>query len=238
LSTIASASSNQPLPARVADLLQLNEGLVGASTGYMKEHRGDWPALVEGALDLSIGAVELSALSINELPTLLDYLSEGPALPFDYVAVHAPAKGSSGQLYRSASLLRRIPQQVVSIVAHPEAINAHASGMRALDSRLVLENMNLQKRSGRTAADLAPYFTALPRARFCLDIAHAYQCDSTLALAHALLEAYAHRLAQVHLSSIRTDGTHVPLTEHDAATFRPILERCVGVPWILEAPLR
>ncbi|HEY2141238.1 MAG TPA: hypothetical protein VGG98_04155 [Solirubrobacteraceae bacterium] len=238
MSTIAPASSNQPLPAAVADLLQLNEGLVGASTGYMKEHRGDWSALVEGALELSTGAVELSALSIEELPTLLDYLSDGPALPFDYVAVHAPAKGGRGQLHRAASLLGRLPQQVVSVVTHPEAINEHASSMRALGSRLVLENMNLQKRSGRTAAHLAPYFTALPRARFCLDIAHAYQCDSTLALADVLLDAHAHRLAQVHLSSIRPDGIHVPLTEPDAATFRPILERCVGVPWILEAPLR
>jgi hypothetical protein len=51
-----------------------------------------------------------------------------------------------------------------------------------------------------------------------------------------LLDAFADRLAEVHISSIERDGEHVPLRAVDAEAFLPVLERCVGVPWVLEAP--
>jgi hypothetical protein len=123
----------------------------------------------------------------------------------------------------------------MSVIMHPDTIH-DAAAFIGLGGRLLLENMNTQKRTGRTGDELGPYFQALPQARFCFDIAHAYQCDPTLALAHELLDAYGARLGQVHVSSILHDGTHVPLRERDAALFWPALERCVGTPWILEAP--
>ena len=57
-----------------------------------------------------------------------------------------------------------------------------------------------------------------------------------MGLAHELLDAFADRLAEVHVSSIEPDGEHVPLRAADAEAFLPVLERCVGVPWVLEAP--
>jgi hypothetical protein len=54
--------------------------------------RGDWPRLVADACRISTFAVELSALSGDELPGLLAYLRANPRMPFRYVAVHAPAK--------------------------------------------------------------------------------------------------------------------------------------------------
>jgi hypothetical protein len=39
-----------------------------------------------------------------------------------------------------------------------------------------------------------------------------------------------------HVSSIEPDGEHVTLRAADAEAFVPVLSRCVGVPWVLEAP--
>ena len=95
--------------------------------------------------------------------------------------------------------------------------------------------MDARKPSGRTVAELAPLFAALPEAGFCLDVAHAHTVDPSMALAADLLDAFRARLREVHLSSIR-DGGHVTLTPEDERAFAPHLDRCRDVPWILEAP--
>lgn len=56
-----------------------------------------------------------------------------------------------------------------SIVTHPDTLNELAP-YRELDTRLVLENMDSRKTTGRTADELAPVFDELPRAGFCLDL--------------------------------------------------------------------
>jgi hypothetical protein len=54
---------------------------VGISTGYVVDHRGDWPQLVEDAVAVSSFAVELAALSEGELPGLLEFLAERRRFP-------------------------------------------------------------------------------------------------------------------------------------------------------------
>lgn len=231
---VASRATDKPHD-RVAELLDLNAGGIGVSTGYMRSHRGDWPALLCDARRVSRYSVELSALSVDELPGLSAFLANhASGLPFDYVAVHGPAKGRLGDPRQLTARLAALPELVSSVIMHPDTVR-DMTAFTGLGERLLLENMNTQKRTGRTADELAPYFQELPHARFCFDIAHAYQFDPTLALAHELLDVYGDRLGQVHVSSIQHDGTHVPLSGRDAVLFSPVLERCVGIPWILEA---
>jgi hypothetical protein len=96
--------------------------------------------------------------------------------------------------------------------------------------------MDFRKDTGRVAAELEPFFAALPEAGFCLDIAHAHSIDPSMNPAHELLERFGGRLLQVHLSSLDYDGHHVPVTEGDEWLFASVLDRCRDVPWILEAP--
>jgi hypothetical protein len=96
--------------------------------------------------------------------------------------------------------------------------------------------MDTRKAGGRTADELAPYFTALPDAGLCLDVAHARDVDATMAGAHDLLDRFAGRLRHVHVSSLDAAGHHVPLRPEDETAFGPVLQRCRDVPWILEAP--
>jgi hypothetical protein len=227
----------EALPALSAagELLELNAGLVGPSTGYMVGARGDWPRLVAAAETCSLDVVELSALSAEELPGLLRFVDDAGGLPFGHVSVHGPSKGWDGTPAALAMALGSIPAFVDGIVLHPETLG-DVDAFAGLGARLRLENMDTRKHDARTVAELARYFDALPNARFCFDVAHAQLHDPSLGLAHELLDAFADRLAEVHVSSIERDGEHVPLRAADAEAFLPVLERCIGVPWVLEAP--
>jgi sugar phosphate isomerase/epimerase len=202
------------------------------STGVFAEARSSWPRLVAEACAVSTYAVELSALSASELPGLISYLQSKPRLPFSYVSVHAPVKGGDDEA-STAQSLGQLPLFVRSIVTHPDALR-DVRPYRALGTRLVLENMDDRKHTGRTAGELAAMFDQLPETGFCFDIAHAYAVDPSLSVAQELLDAFRSRLRQVHVSSLR-DGSHVPLTDDDEQLFAPLLARCRDVPWILEA---
>lgn len=224
-----------PAMTAVGELIQLNAGLVGPSTGYMVGARGDWPRLVACAESCSLDVVELSALSAEELPGLLRFLGETDGLPFGHVSLHGPSKGWDGTPAALMTALSAIPAYVEGIVMHPETLGDVAA-FADLGARLRLENMDTRKADARTAEELSRYFAALPAAQFCFDVAHAQLHDPSMGLAHELLDAFADRLAEVHLSSIEPDGEHIPLRAADAEAFLPVLERCVGVPWVLEAP--
>lgn len=222
--------------SEIEELLALNSGMIGASTGYMLGARGDWPRLAAAAEVLSDDVVELSALSARELPSLIAFLDGVPELPFRHVSVHGPSKGWDDEPGPLAAALTELSPCVEGIVMHPETLG-DAAAFAALGSRLRLENMDPRKPDARNADELAPYFELLPRARFCFDIAHAQLHDPSMRLAHELVDAFGDRLAEVHVSSIERNGAHVSLRAEDAEAFLPVLARCTGVPWVLEAPL-
>ena len=206
---------------------------IGISTGVFDASRGDWPALVHEACRVSTFAVELSALSGDELPGLITYLRNKPRLPFRYVSVHAPVKHQGSDEPMLVQQLAELPVWVRSIVAHPDAVS-DVGAFRSLGTRLVLENMDDRKNTGRTAAEIEAVFEELPDAGFCLDVAHASSIDPTMIVAHELLDRYRSRLRHVHLSSL-SDGHHVPVAPADESLFAEVLDRCRDVPWILEA---
>jgi len=200
----------------------------------MQGSYGQWPVLVAAATRISTAAVELSALSEPELPSLLDFLLDGPSLPFLFVSVHAPAKARQRPEDDLVDILLRLRRHVDAIVMHPDVID-DPSRYRPLGSTLVLENMDNRKVLGQTAAHLTPYFDELPEAGLCFDVPHAASVDPTQVVAHELLDVHGHRLRHVHLSSLDEDSHHRSLTPADKVRFTPLLYRCRDVPWILEA---
>lgn len=214
--------------------LVANHLRAGLSTGALAEQRGDWPALIEAARDLSGAAVELAALSAHELPGLTAFLDEDPWLPFRFVSVHAPTKGLEAGDHALAAALADLPPVVDTIVLHPDTL-AEPEAYRALGRRAVLENMDARKSAGTTVSELEALFELLPEAGFCLDVAHVWSLDPTMALGHELLDAFRLRLTHVHVSSVTPACVHVALSAAHEALFGDVLERCVDVPWILEA---
>ena len=209
---------------------------LGVSTGYMSGSRGDWAAMVAEALHTSPFAAELAALSEAELPGLEEYLATGPELPFAYLSVHAPVKHLRMPEAELVRRLTRIAPLVDGIVVHPDAMD-DPRAYRALGSCLVIENMDARKATGRTVAELAPYFAALPEAGFCLDVAHVLSVDPSMEAGELMLDAFADRLRQLHVSSVDGECRHVPLTVEHETRYAELLRRCPDVPWILEAPL-
>jgi hypothetical protein len=206
---------------------------IGVSTGVFDRSRGAWSELVSEACRVTTYAVELSALSGDELPGLIAYLNRKPRLPFRYVSVHAPVKNHQSDEATDVRQLGELPLWVRSIVTHPDALS-EPGPYRALGTRLVLENMDDRKRTGRIASELETFFAELPEAGFCLDVAHARSIDPTMDVARELLDRFRSRLRQVHLSSL-SGGHHVSLTDSDEELFADVLDRCRDVPWILEA---
>lgn len=206
---------------------------IGASTGYLTELRGDWDGLLEAVERTSTFATELAALSEPELRELRNFLVHVGPLPFRYLSVHAPVKHLQAHEEEMIGWLLALPPEVRAIVTHPDTMDDPVS-YRRLGNRLVVENMDKRKATGRTPEELAPIFAELPEAGFCFDIAHTWSIDPTMEMAGELLDRFGDRLRHVHLSSLQ-DGRHVPvLPEHDIL-FQPLLDRCRDVPWILEA---
>jgi sugar phosphate isomerase/epimerase len=201
----------------------------------MTAHHGHWPRLVSEATAISTVAVELSARSENELPSLMRFVEQAPVLPFLFVSVHGPTKGREMAEDELVDAMRLLAGRVDAIVMHPDVMR-EPGRFRELGSTLALENMDRRKEVGQTAAHLAEYFAELPDAGLCLDVPHAASVDPTLAVAHDLLDAHRHRLRHVHLSSLDERCHHRSLTAADQERFAPVLDRCRDVPWILEAP--
>lgn len=209
---------------------------LGASTGIWSGARGDWAALAELAGETSSFAIELAALDEAELAGLVAFLASGPELPHRYISVHGPAKGRALGEAALVQQLAALPAWVDAIVLHPDTLREPAL-YAPLGHRLVIENMDARKATGRTAAELEPVMAALPEAGFCLDVAHVSSVDGSMALGDELLDAFGARLRHLHVSSLDAGGCHVELTEADEERFCPLLARCIDVPWILEAPL-
>lgn len=207
----------------------------GVSTGFMWDQRGDWHAQLALASQFSTAAIELSALSEDEVEPLLDFLRQTPSLPFRFRSVHGPAKNRQLDEAGLVDLLIDFQNLCDGIVMHPDTMRDLAL-YRILGRQLIIENMDDRKDVGRTVSELKAVFDVLPEARFCFDIAHAWSIDPHMELAEDLLDAFGPRLSHVHVSSLDERLHHISLTPEDEALFASTLKRCLDVPWILEAP--
>lgn len=205
----------------------------GIATGAFVAERDDWPRAISRARVERWRWLELTAIRGRLDPLLRCLDSDERALDgFERVSVHAP------------SVMQQTPGEVVAtlvplsfdIVLHPDVYGSEPS-CADLGARALFENMDVTKAAGRTVRDLEGVFVAFPDAAFCLDVAHVWTNDTTLGLGHDLLDAFGDRLRQLHVSGIEPDGTHRPTTAADIALHEPLLERCRGVPWLLETEL-
>jgi hypothetical protein len=208
---------------------------IGYSTGSLAH------ADVRGALRLlethDVGALELSALRTHELSPLLELLSELPLDRYRHVSLHAPSAFTAAEERRIAAALLRVVRRGWLVILHPDSICDYRVWERFGD-RLAIENMDRRKPIGRTVEELRPVFSRLPEASFCLDLAHAWQCDSTMAEAARLLGAFGERLAEVHVSELDAFSRHVRLSDRAIEAYQRFGELIpIHVPVIIEAPV-
>lgn len=207
---------------------------MGIATGAYVDERDDWERALARAAREGWPYVELTALYDERFRALVGSLDRVRLQSFRRVSVHAPA-GRVGSPAETAAALVAWPT-AFELVLHPDVYRGQ-TGLRALGSRAVFENMDVAKGFGRSVADLHEVFERFPEAGFCLDVAHVWTNDPSLALGFDLIDAFGDRLRQLHVSGIEPDGTHRTTTRSDLELYRPLLDRCRHVPWLLEAVL-
>jgi hypothetical protein len=193
----------------------------------------DWPALIAHATSCSEEALELSALALADLDSAVPYLRRSPP-GIRHLSLHAPLELPDGGEQELASRLSDVESRLSAVVVHPHILE-EPGRLAPLGEHLALENMDVQKPSGRDVAELEPYFAELPEARFCLDVAHVKTVDPSMELGHTLVDAFGERLCELHVSGIDDECAHVAFTLADIELYEPVLRRCRRVPWILES---
>ena len=146
---------------------------IGFSTGAIA--LGDFERALMLLDQTAMKAVELSALRLHELPTLIEVLSRLDLTKYDYISFHAPSRFERDEEDRIVQSLAAVPKKY-PIILHPDTVHNSAK-WRQFGSQLAIENMDRRKEVGRTAEELKCWFEQLPEARLCLDLAHAHQVD-------------------------------------------------------------
>ena len=204
---------------------------LGIATGSWEAERDDWNAAIARAAREQWPYLELTAVGNSRLDALAD-IDPAMLIPFERVSVHTPSSGlTPDELLAQVAAL---PFEA-DLILHPDVWRDES--LRALGARAVFENMDANKRFGIWPSDLADVFERFPDAGLCLDVAHVWTNDTSLALGHELLDAFGDRLRQLHVSGIDPDGTHRETTPADLELYAPLLERCGQVPWLLEGAL-
>jgi hypothetical protein len=211
----------------------------GLSTGWNAALRGDFAAGTRVALGFSAGVVELGAHTLEDLTVLEDYIaspaSQAELQRFDEVSVHGPTAPPGLDWTNVSERLAQLPRLIARVVLHPDVL-AEPGELLPVGPRAVVENMDVTKLDGRTAAELERTFAGLPEAGLCLDVAHAWTVDPSMEEGSRILDRWGDRLAELHVSGIDLDGVHRSPTRADLATYEPLLTRCRHVPWVFEMP--
>jgi hypothetical protein len=207
---------------------------IGFSTGAVAG--GDFlSALALLAKQPGIDSIELSVLRLHEVKPLVKAIPNMDLSRYGYVSFHAPSSFAAHEEANLVEVLERLVPKDWPIVLHPDPIH-DASLWRAFGSRVAIENMDRRKSTGRTAQELRSIFDVLPDARFCFDIGHARQCDTSMTESYRILEAFGSRLAQLHVSEVNSAGQHDPISFATKLGFQSIAHLIPAhIPLIIES---
>jgi hypothetical protein len=206
---------------------------IGFSTGAVA--RGNFRHALQLLRASNVDAIELSALRADELPPLVEAIPDLDLSGFRFVSIHAPSRYPAEQEDAILRLLQPLAAQRFPVVVHPDVIYT-PEFWRPFGEDLLIENMDKRKPVGRFVWELRPFFEALPKAQFCFDIGHARQVDPTMTESMLLLEEFADRLAEVHMSEVNTASRHDPISLNAVSAFASVASLIPEhVPIILES---
>lgn len=208
----------------------------GFSTGALE--KGDYSAALQWLNeDTDTDAVEISALRFDELEPTVRNLERLKLDRFRYVSFHAPSFFRPDQEDSVLGWLKPVFDLGWNIVVHPDVIYT-PDRWQFLGHQLLIENMDRRKSVGRTVGELQRFFDLLPDARFCLDVAHARQIDTTLTLLFQLFEGLCDRIAEIHISELDSRCRHIQLSGNSVADYQCLPWSMLhNVPVIIESML-
>ena len=182
--------------------------------------RGDGYPVVSSRERLHLAEYRTRGINLRPLAESIPSLGMGE---MQYVSFHAPSRLGDLPERTVIGLLQMLPKEW-PIIVHPEIVETPAS-WKSFGSQLCLENMDDRKSTGRTVAEMRELFLVLPEASFCLDIGHARQIDPTMTVALLMLDEFADRLVQIHVSEVGPRGEHLPVSSVAEIAFRKLAHR-------------
>jgi hypothetical protein len=192
---------------------------------------------VDLSRELKLRSVELSALRLRELPSLIEFVNRHDLSFFTYVSLHAPTDFSPEQEADVAKQLLAVAlKKRWCVVVHPDCIR-DVEAWKPFGEWLCIENMDKRKPVGRTVRELEEVFAVLPKARLCFDIAHARQVDTSMTEAYRILNRFRERICQVHMSEVTSTSKHDRISDAAVRSFREVVARIPNVPIIVESPV-
>jgi len=207
----------------------------GFSTGALA--LGDFELALRMLEGIRVEAIELSALRVRELSSLVALARHADLERFSYVSVHAPTDYDAAQETGVVEQLAGLAERGWPIVVHPDVLRDHSLWKR-FGSRLCIENMDKRKPVGRTAEELGRIFDRFPDARMCFDIGHARQVDTSMTEPYRIVRDFSGRIEQIHISVVNTSSKHDLITPNAAHAFRRVALSIPGtIPAILETPV-
>jgi hypothetical protein len=159
----------------------------------------------------NVTAIELSALLYSELKTLIDAIHTLNLSKYEYISIHGPKFENETEEEITVETLLPLIDLNWNIILHPDVI-CDINKWKVFGKLLCIENMDNKKSFGQTAEELQTIFEELPDASMCFDIGHAFQVDPTMKEAKKILWMHGHRLQEIHMSYVKPDGSHNPLS--------------------------
>ncbi len=163
-------------------------------------------------LALEQDAVEISYVAADRLKEKLQEKDVQAIQQFDYISIHAPAllfaEPKTWIRYPSEKGERAI-QSVIeiadavhadTILFHPDSVDDFKWIHNRVGSRLAFENMDVQKKFGKTIADLEKVFALAPKAKWVCDVNHIYTLDRTMKVSGEFHKHFGDRLCHYHVS--------------------------------------
>jgi len=188
---------------------------VGFSTGCL--YRSDW------SLENKVGFLERVGqdnLELNFLrPDGLLQLDPSEKLIervnlFKRVSIHAPSKVLYGNNLETQRILEKLFQlftriSVDSIVVHPSNVDDF-SALERSGMPFIIENLGGRKNKWSEPGEFGKLARDYPFG-FILDTQHVFEVDPTMQLGFELIDSFAGRLKQMHVSGYTEGEIHYPL---------------------------
>ena len=163
------------------------------------------------ALTLSNEAVELSFTSLHKVTSsqeVIDLFNE-----FKYKSIHLPVVEQIGNnkifLEYPDSKLNDTLKVIDSIIdksspntvlIHPDQVSDFSWAKSKYGKMLAFENMDADKKFGKTIEDMKKVFDLCPDAKWVFDVNHIYTNDNTMETAKDFYNVFKDRLTHYHLS--------------------------------------
>lgn len=192
---------------------------IGFSTGALAY--SDFIKALEVLKGSNANAIELSALRRHELEPLAAAVNNLDLSQFDYISVHAPGTFDLADELQVIKLLEVFAKNNWPIIIHPDTIKS-IEQWRTFGRLLLIENMDSRKPTGRSCVELERLFDQLPESRFCFDIAHARQYDSTMNEAKNMINKFKSLITQLHISDVDNNSIHRRLSSAAINDFQKV----------------